>query len=544
MRWSCLLLLVLSACATQRAVVVEPALVSKPLMNDVESPGSRLFVHLEVMATGPVKVQLRVPRRLLPAQPTALTFEFIRLPDPWRIGFVRGLPTTVMVSSARDLELDYEVSVERLERLPAETRMHGAFDLPRGRHLPFWSLVPALRGAVRSEALHPAEVVVDTPFEFTTSLEGTGKRFFVDDMNALYSGLLLVGTTREVRASGGLRLVSFDLDEAALERVASLERKVNATLEAQTGPRHLLHLMAIHQIPDGMRRSGALGANVEWNAMALVSAGFDGSPMGSDGLVIAHELTHSALPPSGNLPHWIEEGFTEYFALRSALAIDGAPPETLRELLSLAWTFFIEDSPNRRAGATALGDYSGGLVLAHCIDVRLRRDGSSLEAVLKRARERAGGAWTNELWEQEIAVASAPAGALVVSARFDPLDPPSTCFAEERYVRRPSVPALSPAAVGAWLGVSSVDRSTHQLGVLVLAVRSGSPFRPGDRITRLGSRRLIGLEHLAELLAVQSSASTLRIEFSRDGATLTTEFPAPPTSKTEQSLRQVWLPAR
>lgn len=538
-RRSCLLLLVLSACATQRAVVVAP--VSKQEMSDVESPGTRLFVHLEVMATGPVKVQLRVPRSLLPARPTALTFEFIRLPDPWRVGFVRGLPTTVMVSSAEDLELDYEVSVERLERLPGETRMNGAFDLARGRHLPFWSLVPALRGAVRSEALHPAEVVIDTPFEFATSLDGTGKRFFVDDVNALYSGLLLVGSTREVRASGGLRLVSFDLDDAALARVATLERKVNATLEAQTGPRHPLHLLALHRIPDGLRRNGAFGVNVQENAIALLSPGFDGAAMTADGLVVTHELTHSSLPGSGNLPHWIEEGFTEYFALRAALTIDGAPSEALRELLSTAWTFFVQDSPNRRAGATALGDYAGGLVLAHCIDVRLRRDGSSLEAVLKRARERAGGAWTNELWEQEIAVASAPAGALVVSARVDPLDPPSTCFAEEHFARRPSVPALSPGAVGAWLGVSSVDRSTHQLGVLVSTVRADSPFRPGDRLTRLGSRRLIGLEHLAELLA-QNSASTLRVEFSRDGETLTAELPAPTNTRTEPSLRQVWLP--
>lgn len=512
------------------------------VMPAVESAGTRLFVHLEVMATGPVKVQLRVPRHLLPEKPTALSFEFLRLPDPWRVGFVRGLPTTVMVSSAHDLELAYEVAVERVERLPPETRMHSGFDLPRGRHLPYWSLVPVLHGAVTGEGLHPAELVVDTPFEFATSLEGTGKRFVVDDLNALYSGLLLVGSTREVRGSGGLRLVSFDLDEAALARFATLEGKLNATLEAQTGPRHPLQMLAIHRAPDGLRRGGALGANVQQNAMALVSAGFDGAAMTPDGLIVAHELTHSSLPGSGALPHWIEEGFTEYFALRAALAVDDAPPEALRELLAGAWSLFIEDSPNRRAGASALGDYSGGLVLAHCIDVRLRRDGSSLEAVLKRARARAGGAWTNELWEQEIAVASAPAGALVVSARVDPLDPPSTCFAEERYARRPSVPALSPQAVGAWLQVSSVERSPHMLGVLVAAVKPDSPFRPGDRLTRLGSRRLIGLEHLAELLAVQRSSAPLRIEFSRDGAMLSLELAPPATSKTEQSLRQVWLP--
>jgi hypothetical protein len=520
----------------------QPPVAGRPPPSEDRTP-LRLFIHLEVMPTGPVRVRLRVPKERLPRTPMELSFRFIRLPERWRAAFVRKLPQSVRVSSAKDLELDFQVAVEPLARLPGDQRLHGAFDLPKGRHLPLWSLIPVLEGAVASKSLHPAELVVDTPFEFVTSLSGEGKRYRIDDLNEMYSGLLLVGTTRQARGSGGLRLASFDFNEDTLSRFAAVERKVSAVLEAQTGPRQPLRLLAIHRAPEGLRRSGQLGVNVGRNAIALAFGEFDGHAVNLDGLTVVHEVTHSSLPGDGKVPHWIGEGFTEFFALRAALMADRAPPEALRELVSELWAVFEESNPGRRAGASDLADYSGGVVLAHCLDVRLRRDGSSLEDVLKRARARAGGALTNDLWEQEMAVASASAGALVVNARSEPLDPPSTCFAEEQYVRRPVVPALSPATVGKWMDVMSVDRSARTLGVVVAEVSDGSPFQPGDRVIRLGGKRLISFDHFAELLAERPTDLIARLEVTRQGKTLTVELPWPWTNAPVQSERQVWVPA-
>jgi len=89
-----------------------------------------------------------------------------------------------------------------------------------------------------------------------------------------------------------------------------------------------------------------------------------------------------------------------------------------------------------------LGDYFGGAVLAYCIDVRLRRDGSSLERVLAATRKQSKGDVANEQWEQQIALARL-AGALVLKRARDPIDRSTAAFARGPEARhRPQLARL------------------------------------------------------------------------------------------------------
>jgi predicted metalloprotease with PDZ domain len=188
-----------------------------------------------------------------------------------------------------------------------------------------------------------------------------------------------------------------------------------------------------------------------------------------------------------------------------------------------------------------MGNYYGGAVLAYCIDVRLRRDHSSLEAVLKRARARSGGEVTNAMWEEEIALASAPAGALVVNARTEALDPVTTCFAEGGYVARQAVPGVKDSYVRALLGVTSVSLEPRHADVLVTGVNRG-PLAPGDAIVEVGGVRVVSLAHLKEVLAAHPP-EPLRVVVSRQGALKRFELPVPPVrpGDLERLARPVWL---
>jgi hypothetical protein len=460
----------------------------------------RVEVELTVPAHGPVAVRLRVPKAYLPKLKTQVDLDFNRLSWAVQAKLVHGLPRSVQASSDADLVLDYTVDVGWLGQTPDVDRLAMAFDLPLGRNLPLWALVPVLRGEVRSTRLYPISVNVTSPLPLTSSLTGSGGRYLAALPDEVYSGLLLAGPVKTAQASEGLVLASFDFDEAALRRTAELERVASRRLEGLVGPRRPLALMALHHLPPNVPSTGVRGANAGLVAFVLAKS-LDGDATSIDERNFLHELAHSSLPAGGEMPPWISEGLTEYFALQLALEIERWPEPTLRELLSAAWEDFAAQSPSRRAGESIYGNYSGGIVLAHCIEVRLRRDQTSLSTVLKKARERGHGTVTNDSYEQEIALASAPAGARIVSALRDPLDPVSECFAEEALVLRAPVAGVSEPWLRAVLGIAALDSSSSHTGVLVTGIDPTSLLRREDRIVTIDGTRVVGEDHLRELLA-------------------------------------------
>ena len=502
------------------------------------------MVDLFVPKQGPILVRLTVPKQLLPSTPGEVTLSFIRLTDDaWRR--VSDLPRRVVVSSREDLRLEYQVDVKPLGDSGNDNRLAIASDLPSGRLLPLWSLLPKLSGAVRSERLKTSSLHVASELPVTCTMEGRPGAWWGLHPNDLYSGLLVAGKTYEAVGSNGLRFLSTDFDEPTMGRYAAVEKQASALLEKWTGPRQNLRTIVIVKKPASLSPNGVMGVNVGLNAIVVATSFFDGSALSQEGFTMLHELTHSSLPTDGNVPHWIGEGFTDYFAQRLGIELDGFGPETHRELLSESWKAFMEVAPSGRAGSTEVGDYLGGRVLAHCVDVRLRRDGSSLEDVLRKARARADGELTNDLWEAEIAVASSAAGARIVSARIDALDPPEVCFAEERLRRRPATTGVSLAVVVALTGIRAVVLDPRNVGVLVSEADPKGHFQKGDRLTWLEGTRLVSLAHLQEALLAVAFKRQVRIEYLRLGISRFVDLTIPPTvlGFTTPVDRPIWVPA-
>lgn len=502
------------------------------------------MVDLYVPKEGPVLVRLTVPAHLLPAQPQEVTLSFIRLGDEaWNR--VIGLPRRVDVSSSADLRLEYAVDVRPLGDSGKDNRLAIAFDVPSGRVLPLWSLVPKLSGAIRSEQLTVSSVHVASELPVTSSMEGSAGAWWGLHPNDLYSGVVVAGHTYEAVGSNGLRFISPDFDEPTMERYAAVEKQASALLEKWTGPRQKLESVVIVQRPPGLASNGVMGVNVGLNALVIANTFFDGTALSQDGFTMLHELTHSSLPTDGRVPHWIGEGFTDYFAQRIGIELDGFGPETHRELLTETWKAFVESAPSRRAGDTEVGDYLGGRVLAHCVDVRLRRDGTSLEDVLRKARARAEGELTNDLWEAEMAVASPAAGARIVSARIDPLDPPEACFAEEGLRRRQTAAGFMLEVVVALTGIRAVVLDPRNVGVLVSDADPKGHFQKGDRLTWLEGTRLVNLAHLQEALLAVAFKQVVRIEYLRKGVSRFVDLTIPPRvlGFTTPIDRPIWVPA-
>lgn len=502
------------------------------------------MVDVFVPKQGPVLVRLTVPKQLLPDAPGEVTLSFIRLTDDaWHR--VSNLPRRIVVSSREDLRLEYQVDVKPLGDSGNDNRLAIASDVPSGRLLPLWSLVPRLSGAVRSERLKTSSLHVASELPVTSSMVGRSGAWWGLHPDDLYSGILIVGKTYEAVGSNGLRFLSTDFDAPTMRRYAAVEMQASALLEKWTGPRQPLRTVVIVKSPAALSPGGVMGVNVGLNAIVLARTFFDGTALSQEGFTMLHELTHSSLPTDGNVPHWIGEGFTDYFAQRLGIELDGFGPETHRELLSESWQAFIEEAPTGRAGSTALGDYLGGRVLAHCVDVRLRRDGSSLEGVLRKARARAQGELTNDLWEAEMAVASSAAGARIVSARVDALDPPDVCFAEEGLRRRPAATGFAQGVVVALTGVKAIDSDPRNVGVLVSDAEPAGPFQPGDRLTWLDGTRLVNLAHLQEALFAAAPKKQVRIEYLRQGVSRFVDLtiPARALQYSTPVDRPIWVPA-
>ena len=522
-----LALLALAGCAHAPALPPEPAVA--------------LRVRLTVGATGTVGVHLTVPAWALPASPERVTFVFPGLPEDYP-SRLPGLPAPQVLSAARSLTLDYQVPVLALGARQPWPALHGCFQGPAGRQLLLGAVVPRLLTGQGLLDLAPAVLEVESSLPQLSSVPGAGGTYLASSSEELQGGLVLVGRTVEVVAADGLRLVSFDLDRATLERAAALEARAATVLERRYGPRSRLALVALHRAPPGPRGSGVVGLNAGRTATALLVAPLDGRATSVDGNVFLHELVHASLPPDHALPAWMQEGVTEYVTRQVGLELDQLPAEALREYLAMTWEAFVESTPTRRPDDTPIGDYYGGAVLAHCLDVRLRRDASSLDAVLRRARARAGGALTNALWEQEIALASASAGALVVSARSSPLEPVQACFREEGYRRRPPVRGVRPGYLRAALGLTAVDAEPRHVDVVASEVERG-PFQPGDALLELNGQRVLSFDHLRELLGQPGLREAL-VRVSRGGAlrTLAVALTPPRPAELGPVERQVWLP--
>lgn len=505
-----------------------------------------MTVKLTVPRRGPVYVHLVVKAERLGRE--AFTPRFPGLPPSWPGTAMRPAQWAYQHVPGQDLELDYDIDVPPDTAQGDYPVLVGSFDTPTARHLSLGSLVPAFDRDGQSGMVAnvlPVVVEIDAEEPIVTSLEGNGGVYTAPTLEALYTALALVGRSTVIEGTHGLRIASTDFDDEALGRFAALEARADEALTRSHGARRQLDVMFVHAEPKQHPRVWLAGFN-RGATIAFFSAVVpDGRATGAGADVMLHELIHSYQPPDRALPHWITEGFTEYFAHRLGIALDGLPDAALHEGMEALWAAFIWSTPTRRAETTQLGDYFGGAVLAYCIDVRLRRDGSSLEQVLASTRALSKGDVANEQWEQQIALASASAGALVLGARTEPIEPVETCLREAGLVPALARPSVTLEYLARVFSLAALDDQPRHYDVTISRVRDGSPLRPGDAIIALAGERIWNLSGLLETLyrVAQTSPRGARFDVSRGGKVLQVEvdLPAPANYETAPSKHRTWV---
>lgn len=494
-----------------------------PTVEVVRPRSAPLVVRLAVGAKGPVHVTLQAAT----AREGEARLEFIRLSPGYAARFIPGLGSTLVVSPGQP-RLDYDVQIPGLAA-PGTEGLHGAFDTPNGRALPLWAVLPVFRGALDSELLYPVVVSIDTTLPVLSSLpraeDGT---FIADEPNALMSALFLVGKTQVAEGRDGVKIASFDFTQSMVEQVAVLERRASDALVARTGPRKPLKLIAVHRLPEGASREGVMGVNVLEDASMFFATTYDGRASSTEGITLLHELAHSSLPPRAGLPLWMGEGFAEYFARLLSVQLDGLPAGALYDGLESTWSAFVAEAPTLRPLEQGISNYYAGAVLAYCIDIRLRREGRSLEEVLRRAKARSELSVTNSVWEQEMALASSSAGVLIANAKTGlPLQPVETCFEEAGLHPGSPVPAVTESGLRQALRVSAVDGDPRHADIIVRGVDPSSQLAPGDTIIAVNEQRVWSTQTLRQALA-RMAGGRVRVQFVREGRQLTLSVEVPP----------------
>ncbi len=129
----------------------------------------------------------------------------------------------------------------------------------------------------------------------------------------------------------------------------------------------------------------------------------------------------------------------------------------------------------------------------------------------------------------------------MVHARTGPLDPAATCFREEGYRLRPPVQGVRTGYLRAALGLAAVDAVPRHVDVLASEVERG-PLQAGDALLEVDGQRVLGLDHLRELLG-QRTGGEAALQVSRGGELrrLTVRLPPPRPSDLGPVERQVWL---
>jgi hypothetical protein len=502
---------------------------------------ARLHISLRVPKDGPVIVRLQADRTRWPDGHRAA---FANLPDSHMAAF--SPPIKLVGGDRSPLDIQYRVRIPDVEAADEGPVLFGAFDTPNGRHLPLDALVPVVRpmgSSTHMLDLSPALVDVDSELPITTSLPGGDGHYWATTSAELYAAIVMAGPTATAKASGGLTLASFDFDADALKRLSDLEKRAAPALERSFGPRGPLSFLAVYSEPKHRAAVMVLGLNDGVTA-AILSKGIpDGRATSSAGTVMLHELIHSYLPPDHNLPHWITEGFTEYFGHRYALTLDGLPDAMLYERLYRMSSDFSWRVRGKRTSQDELGDYLGGAVLAYCIDTRLKKDKSSLEEVLATTRRRSEGKVDNAQWEQTIAVASAPAGALVLNAKTEPIDGVHVCFKEAGIESTFGTFMVTKDFAAERLGLIRVEEDPNRYDLFVR--ESAGLFFPGDAIVAVDGVRVAHLEELYEMLFVAGTEQPPRKHtflVSRKGTLqkVTFEVPFPELSDRTDNRRSYW----
>jgi predicted metalloprotease with PDZ domain len=244
------------------------------------------------------------------------------------------------------------------------------------------------------------------------------------------------------------------------------------------------------------------------------------------GMVIVHELSHLWNRADA---WWLNEGVTRYFEVLLSHRLDRRPARSIAEALLDVYGAY-EQSIGKLAlrDATDTLAYHGGATLAFCLDGELRAEKSSLFALHRAVRERAGAGAALEArrFFEELSK-TAPSAAARAEQRLGQAGPfdATDCFRSAGFrLAAVSYRGFTADALAVdVLGVGGHDTSSAR----VYRIRPGSPFEEGDLIVRAQGKPVRRMQDVDRWLAAVVPGRKFQLEVERRGTKQILSFEMP-----------------
>jgi hypothetical protein len=556
MRWRtpllCSLTLAGLACATPAA---PPA--PAPVAADAPGPlGSDCARRVCVRATlveggaGQLDVELSVPDAALPAGAKVVQFPFFA--EPFKAapeGYVAFIsqgegPFSEQVEPLPGgRRLRYRVALEHAAKDPA----HGLDEVPH-RTAQGWLLVgrafiPLIKvDGVVQEGL-PTELrleVGERPLVTLAGEEAGDAR--VGTLGGLAHALYYVGPHHERVVRQGatiVRILSQDYDAAGLEPLAELVQRSLREAERALGPApHRTRLVIYDKQPLGFA-GGVIGGDITLMSSTPPSA----SGLSPVGAVVVHELSHLWL--TADQP-WLSEGFNTYLELIFGIKVDGADEARIQQEILRAYAKYQANASGAGPvrGAAGLHAYTGGAMVAFCLDARLEGAGSSVPDVLRVALVEDGGGTTVARFHEALTAVSAPAAAYL-DALLDQAEPLDfgTCLSDAGFDQELETYdgfTLRSLVVDV-LQITGFSPQRAE----VFRVKDGSVFQVGDVIRRVAGQDILLVPEIDGALAHVKPGAAVEVEVERAGKAVKLTLPVPKLDpKARESHRRLKLRAK
>ncbi len=494
-----------------------------------------MAIHVEFvggqMATA-LKVRLTVPNERIGDAAKLVELPFMAEPFRNRSSYADfvtmangGAYTGRFDAPKGDLQLRYTVALEHAQAGPK----HGIDEVPFHSHVGLFlvgrAFVPALKvdGELRDVPLKltfGSETVTDA----LGPIPASGR---IQAHRELRDAFYLVGPAHsyDVPVAGTtFRLASGDADAESLARIAPM---VNSVAGAASGffgrltkrPRTL----AFHY-HNSIEAGGVVGVHTSVVGLPLPT-----EPTSGTGGILVHELLHQW---SRADVAWLSEGFTRYFEIKAQVALRAAGGDVL-EMNALSILFQEHDrleletvrGPVRTVGGNVA--YSGGALVAFCLDTELRAAGSSLETVYRSARQRHPEPGTTEA-AFRAALSEMPGALKKLDSLLDAPPP----FPLLDCVKRTGAPAptvtkyrgydLRTLAVDV-LGITGFSLSSSKIA----SAKAGSTFQAGDVITEIGGDYVHHIHEAQWALRNTKPGETVKVSIRRGGAPMQLKFKLP-----------------
>lgn len=517
------------------ALALVAACATAPAPTRSESPCERRMCVRATLVDGDpahLDVVLDLPDAALPPGAEQVQFPFFA--EPFKaapegyVAFVTqdGQPfaeRVVAVPGGR--RLTYRVRLDHAAKEP----LHGLDECPH-RTRQGWLLVgrafiPLVKvgGTVQEDLPMALTLDVGTQPLVTLAGEAAGDAR-IGTLGQLTHALYYVGAHRERVVRQGattVRILSQDYDEAALAPLAQLVQSTLRIAERALGPAPARTRLLIYDHQDLGFAGGVIGGDITL-ASSTPPSGSGLSPVGA---VVVHELSHLWLTAD---ELWLSEGFDTYLELIFGLLVDEADEAQLTRELLRAYTKYQGHASGGGPVRTANGlyAYTGGAMVAFCLDARLEAAGSSVPDVLRAALDGDGRGTTVARYRAALAAVSAPAADYLDALldRTEPLDF-SVCLEDAGFdLELEDYDGYTLRALV--VDVLQITGFSPQRAE-VFRVKDGSVFQVGDVIHEVAGQPILLVPEIDAALASAAPGTEVEVMVERAGQPTRLSLPVP-----------------